>query len=318
MNNKWFVILNPVANDGAGHTTWSKIKLELERNDFEFVMKETERKRHAQTITMDAIEQGYRNILTVGGDGTLSESVNGIFTQNQCHPNAVTSAHIPIGAINSWARHHKIPRDYAAWIPLIKSTEPSLHDLGVVNYVLGNWKHHWYFVGAAGCIYAGELAYMFNEKSMSVMNDKEMLFNVLHQLFKFKRQRLTIIHDDKKEFKGDFYNCNVGICSYSAGMRMTQHAIHDDGYLAITHDRGDFGFLRAMYLMYKLFTQKVFYDKRIEIAKTKKIEVLVSNPHTTICHVQADNEYLGQAPCTFEVKEKAWQVILPPVRKSKK
>ena len=47
--------------------------------------------------------------MAVGGDGTISEVVNGIFQQNQIPSQEILFTAIPTGTGNDWARHHNIP-----------------------------------------------------------------------------------------------------------------------------------------------------------------------------------------------------------------
>ena len=92
-NSKWLVVVNPKASVGKSGTDWPVIKQLLldEGIVFEDVM--TEYPRHAIEIVRNAIvEKGYRKFISVGGDGTNNEVINGIFTQDVVPTTEITMA----------------------------------------------------------------------------------------------------------------------------------------------------------------------------------------------------------------------------------
>ncbi len=80
--NEWLVIVNPNAGNGKGKKDWNRISGLIKKDGLPFTAKFTERKGHAIDITREAISAGFRNIITVGGDGTLNEVVNGVIYQH--------------------------------------------------------------------------------------------------------------------------------------------------------------------------------------------------------------------------------------------
>ena len=72
---KWFVIVNPVAGGGRGLDHFPQISKLL--RDAHIVCEPvfTEHKFHATELTVSAVKEGYRNIIVVGGDGTLHLSL---------------------------------------------------------------------------------------------------------------------------------------------------------------------------------------------------------------------------------------------------
>ena len=82
-NNKWLVVVNPKASVGKSEKDWPLIKQTLINEGIEFDDVTTEYPRHAIEIVRNAIvEQGYRKFISVGGDGTNNEIINGIPDMN--------------------------------------------------------------------------------------------------------------------------------------------------------------------------------------------------------------------------------------------
>ena len=87
--NSWGLIVNPNAGSGKCQKNWPTIQKLVKRAKLETEVEFTERKGHAIELTKQFIEKGFRKIIVVGGDGTLNEVVNGIFTQNSVDPKSM-------------------------------------------------------------------------------------------------------------------------------------------------------------------------------------------------------------------------------------
>jgi len=80
--DEWFAVVNQNAGNGIGKKDWKRIAWLLDKEGIKYSMKLTEKRGHATIMTRDLIRSGYRKFISVGGDGTLNEIVNGIFTQD--------------------------------------------------------------------------------------------------------------------------------------------------------------------------------------------------------------------------------------------
>ncbi len=81
-NQEWFAIVNPNAGKGKGKKDWNRIAGLLNNNGIKYSVRFTERREQATEFTRELIAGGYKRIISIGGDGTLNEVVNGIFTQD--------------------------------------------------------------------------------------------------------------------------------------------------------------------------------------------------------------------------------------------
>ena len=111
MNNSWFVIVNPVAGNSKFNKYWSDIQQELKFNNITYEYTKTEYSNHEKIIVKQAINKGYKKIISVGGDGTLHHVINGIMTQNTIKPEEITIAVIPLGTGNDWIKTYNIPKN---------------------------------------------------------------------------------------------------------------------------------------------------------------------------------------------------------------
>ena len=113
-NEKYLVIINPNAGGRKAEKDWNEIEKILQKQDFEFDKMITKYRHHAIGLVADKISnENYRNIIVVGGDGTVNEVVNGIFLQDIVSTNEITLGMITIGTGNDWGRMYNIPTKYS-------------------------------------------------------------------------------------------------------------------------------------------------------------------------------------------------------------
>ena len=75
LEHKWAVIINPKAGKRRLRRDWVKMYRTLKRAEIEFQVWTTEYAGHATEIARHLVERGFRNLLLVGGDGTINEVV---------------------------------------------------------------------------------------------------------------------------------------------------------------------------------------------------------------------------------------------------
>ena len=73
MVNTWFIIVNPIAGNLKFSSKWSEIQLLLDVRKINYSFAVTLYSRHEVELVQNAIQKGFRNIISVGGDGTLHQ-----------------------------------------------------------------------------------------------------------------------------------------------------------------------------------------------------------------------------------------------------
>ncbi len=191
--NEWLIIVNPNAGNGKGKKDWEKISMILKNKDLPFTVKFTEKKGHAIHYAIEGIDSGYRKIITVGGDGTLNEVVNGVFLSKACPSTDVSLALIPVGTGNDWGRMFGIPLDYEKAISIICENKLMLHDVGLVTYFEGQEKEERYFINIAGLGFESVVVKRTNFQKDKGHSGKLIYFyNLLMSLISYKNTRQTL------------------------------------------------------------------------------------------------------------------------------
>jgi diacylglycerol kinase (ATP) len=103
VGDKYLAIVNPVAGGGRARKLLSPTLERLRAAGVEIEVRETSSSRHAQEIARQAWVEGHRKFISVGGDGTSFEIVNGLFPIAS-GTETPTLAFLPLGTGNSFLR----------------------------------------------------------------------------------------------------------------------------------------------------------------------------------------------------------------------
>ena len=302
---EWFAIVNPNAGNGKGKKDWSRIADLLNGKNIKFNMKFTERKGHAIEFTRELIASGYRKFISVGGDGTLNEIVNGIFTQDHCSPSEIILSLIPVGTGNDWGRMFGIPLVYEGAVQVIGEGKLLLHDIGVVNYFDGEKKEKRYFINIAGLGFESVVVKKTNRQKEKGKSNKAIYFyNLLSSLISYRNTPAEITVDGKTT-KSSIFSVNVGNGRYcGGGMRQTPEALPDDGLLDITviKEMGRFEIIRSLKLLYD---GTILSHPKVDGYRSNNLKV---NPEWPL-YLEADGESLGHTPAEFGIIPSAVNII---------
>ena len=101
--NRYLAIVNPAAGGGRSHNLLLASLERLRAAQLQIDVRETSASGHAADLAREAWAEGYRKFISVGGDGTSYEIVNGLFPL-QDDASIPTLAFLPLGTGNSFLR----------------------------------------------------------------------------------------------------------------------------------------------------------------------------------------------------------------------
>ncbi len=302
---KWLVIVNPNAGNGKGMKDWQRISNLFEKNSITILPMFTEKKGDATQFARESIKNGYRNIISVGGDGTLHEIINGAFTQDACPTTDIVVGMIPVGTGNDWGRMFGIPLIYEGSIKVISDYKVMLHDIGVISYHNGAEKEKRYFINIAGLGFEALVVKKTNAQKDKGRSNKAIYFlNLLSSLIAYKNTKADITVNNNK-YSCNVFSVNVGNGRYcGGGMRQTPEAIPDDGLLDIT-------VIKSMGRIEIIRNLKILYDG--SILSHPKIDGYRSNylkvESESLLYAEADGESIGHTPVEFSIIPASIKII---------
>ena len=304
--DQWLIIVNPNAGVKKAARDWEKISRLLNGQNIPHLCVLTEHRNHANTIAMEFIAEGYRNIAVVGGDGTMNEVMNGIFSQKTVSPDEITMGMIPVGTGNDWCRTFNIPFDYQEAILLLKKKKTFLQDVGKISFFNGEKQSTRYFMNIAGMGYDALVA-----KKTNLLKEKgkggplAYLYFVFAGLLQYKFVEAVIEVDDRLVYKGEIFSMNVGICKYNGGgMMQVPFAIPDDGLLDVTLIK------KAPKWMVIRYANKLYDGTLVDLpfVATFKGQSLRIRSIGKV-YLEADGESLGHSPFVFEIIPRSLKVV---------
>lgn len=131
------VILNPYAGRWLAQQRMPEAKTALADAGIPFDMVVTERPGHGTDLAYQACREGFTPIISAGGDGSISEVVNGIARaiQDSSIPGEPPPLGIlPLGSANDLVVNLGLPKDLGEAARVIASGKTRKMDLGVVRH----------------------------------------------------------------------------------------------------------------------------------------------------------------------------------------
>lgn len=311
-NNKWLIVVNPAASIGKCGKDWPEIQQLFINEGFDFDAELTTRPGHAIELVRDRItEQGYHKIISIGGDGTNNEVINGICSQNRIPTHEITMGVIPVGTGNDWRRTFDIPIDYQANVNTIKQGFTFLHDIGKVTYYNDGDARVRYFLNAAGTGLDEMVCNKTNQmKSEGKGGTVRYLISLVNSFMTYQCQRVQITVDGQQVFDDAILSLSVGNCKYNGGgMKTMRDAVPNDGQLDITA-------IRKVSLLKFAANTKNLYDgtfvdklKEVSTFRGSRIRVVSIPSHKLL--LETEGETLTNSPFDFEILPQAIQMVIP-------
>jgi len=303
MLNSFFIVINPSSGNTNFKKSWETITHFLKLKKINFSYSFTEYRKHEVILVDKAIKQGYRNIISVGGDGTLHHVVNGIMKQRYIKTSKIKLGVIPLGTGNDWIKTYGIPLSIKKSINIIISNKTIYQDIGYINMLDNKIE---YFNNLAGIGYDG---YIVNKlTSLKKIGSIAFLISGLYGLFFYKKKKYQIKINNISLNKKCLMIL-VGLCKYSGGgLRVTKNPNPLDGLLDITLVK-NFSFFELLFNIPKLYNGKIVNHKKVSTFKTKKI--IVKNISNNNSFIEADGEIIGINNFNISIIPQAIQFIIP-------
>lgn len=316
----WFIVLNPFAANGRTIRRKKFILQQLDKAEIKFQFAISNSREEASNIIHQAIEDGFRKFISVGGDGTLNALINGIFSQQKVSPSTITIAIIPIGTGNDWIKTHGIPKSISKAIAVIRQGRTEFHDLGIVKKKISAAIPLQYFINEAGFAFQGFVVERIEKSKWLKIGVLAFILGLIDALFKYRTTLVKInLHEglseealrnhsnDNQHVEGKFFNISAGIGKYAGGgMKLTPDAITNDGLLDITI-AGNFSKWEVIKNVLGLFNGSFVAYPKVSQFRAKRIFISSLPP----VPIETDGEIFGYGDAEVEILRNAIRVVIP-------
>jgi len=295
----WFLIVNPSAGNTNFRKSWICIQSLLKTKEIFFSFVFTQYTKHELVLVDEAIKQGYRNFISVGGDGTLHHVVNGIMMQIYTKTSNIKLGVIPLGTGNDWIRTYKIPNSIEKAINVIINNTVIFQDIGCITLASGKKE---YFNNLAGIGYDGYV--VKNLKYLKKIGSIAFLLSGLYSLLSYRKKKYSITIRDET-LKEECLMIIFGICKYSGGgLRVTKYPNPTDGLLDITIVK-KFSFFNLLFNLPKLYNGNIVHHKKVDNYKVKELNIINDNSI-----IEADGEIVGTGSLKVHIIPNAIQFLI--------
>lgn len=302
---QWFVIINPTSGNGLGGRKWPIIKEKLLLEKFIFNFAFTKYQNHSIELVQKAINEGFKNIISVGGDGTLHNIINGILRQKTISSSNIKIGVIPIGTGNDWVKTHRIPMNISTAISVIKQGHVKYQDLGKLKFI-NNSLQAIYFNNLAGIGFDGHVVSKVSKYKH--FGASAYLVAALAELCSFKNFK-TCISFDGKEIKTNAFMILIGLCRFSGGgMRLTKNPNSGDGLFDLSIAK-NFTKLDVIKNLPNLFNGRIVNHAKVETYKTESIIIKIASQQYPF--IEADGELIGKGHIEVSILPQSMSFYAP-------
>ena len=227
------IIINPKSGKKAFRAQRIYLWKLLRKRHQPFAYRVTKFPKHATELARELVEKGYDEILILGGDGTLSEAINGIMrsTLTPEQRAKIQVGLMPRGTGNDWGRYWNLDKNFKESLRRFFEGEGHPIDIGCVTYWRNNIEHHRYFINSVGfgvdplcCQKAERLKYYIGSHHVNY------LFGLIAAIAQHKAQHMILTVDGKEAVNDSLFTMNIGNGPFSGGgIRQNPDADPSDG-----------------------------------------------------------------------------------------
>jgi diacylglycerol kinase (ATP) len=193
------LIVNPAAGAGRTRKKWPQIMARLKSIGLRFEHDFTEAPKHAVELAKDAVKQGYDTVVSVGGDGTINEVVNGLYDSGTLED--VSLGIISTGTGSDYIRTIGIPRHYQEACQRLLNSKKILVDIGEVEYQNNGNIEKRLFVNFAGLGFDAEVVQATTQRFKVLGGMPAYLLGLMTTFLCYRNQEITLKVDGEVVIK---------------------------------------------------------------------------------------------------------------------
>ncbi len=313
MRVRTYVVINPASAAGRTGRRWPELAQRLRAKVGDFEHGFTQRPRHGEVLVREALRGGAQRVVSVGGDGTHNEVVNGFFDDGELLSPDAELAVVPTGTGGDLRRTLGLPNDALAAIDLVGDVSRQV-DVGRLTYTTDDGgEAAAYFINIASFGVSGLVDKLVNNSSKALGGKASFLIGVAKAALRYRNQSVRLRLDDGEPFTRTLYNGVVANARYfGGGMKVAPDADMTDGLfdVVVMGDLGTVDLARGLPRIYRGDHLKRG-DPRIECHRAKVVVAEPTVPDAKVL-IDMDGEQPGHLPARFELVPGALRICVGP------
>lgn len=259
MKKKIIFIVNSIAGNNNKNNFPNLVEKYIDKDKYEYNIVFTEYAGHATNLTMKAIDDGFKYIAAVGGDGTINEIAKCLIGKEQI------LIIIPLGSGNGLARHLELPFNTERLITeVINNGNVYKMDTATLNGIP--------FISIAGIGFDALIADCFaKDKNRGLLTYAKL---ITEKYPNYKQNEYTLILDDKHIIEcNPFLVAFANSSQFGYNTEISPEASVQDGLIDVCVLKKP-NLLEIPLVVTYLLTKNIDKSNFINIYQAKKIKVI--------------------------------------------
>lgn len=317
MKNRTHVIINPASAGGKTGKEQIHILRVVEKNlGHAYSLCVTQKPREASISTKKAIIEGSELIITIGGDGTIQETVNGFFSNGSLINPSCQLGIVDSGTGSGFAQSLGLPPSIDEQMKAICSLQARSIDVGKVIFSDKKGSHvERYFVNECQAGIGGAVVEKVQSAHKKLGGRLAFGSSTLGLVFRYPNLPMSVSIDGGPEIRKRYIGIVVANGSFMAGgMNLTPDAEVDDGLfdILLMHEQS---LPQRLWNFPKIYSGRHINSPKFSHCRGKSVHI-ASSEHVLF---EADGELLGNLPCALVIVPSALQVRTKfPVKQEKR
>ncbi|AFV01579.1 MULTISPECIES: diacylglycerol kinase family protein [Dehalobacter] len=296
----WFAVVNPRSANGKTQGLWPGYYQQLQQAGIQVDYALTSRSGGGTEITRMALDEGYRRMIAVGGDGTVNEVLNGLIENDRLVADDIELAVFEQGTGGDFVRTIKTGKEKGlnALIRMLKEPNIILSDLGRVDFLNFEGEERTrYFLNASNVGVGAEAVHRTNCRSKAMGSKLSYLTSTLEAVLSYKSVCVSLKMDQDTFWEGNIWGLMVCNGQYiGGGMRIAPDARLDDGLFDLVVIK-EMKLSRLFSRFPLLYKGQHIHLPEVQVFRCKEIELHM--PDSIL--FETDGEIPGVCPKAYRV-----------------
>ncbi len=295
------VVVNPRAGAGRARRLLPHLVGALQAEGARVDVRPTQGRGHATELVREALAQGAPGVAVVGGDGTLSEAVNGFFdTAGNLVRKNVWFAPLPCGTGGDFRRSVNISQDVEAMARRVVHGKPRALDVGWMTFVdHGGRPAARAFLNIASFGLGGEVDRIVNKSPKWMGGRLAFVLGTLRAMASYRNREVRLTIDDEPPRQTRVLNVAIANGRYfGGGMHVAPRAELDDGLFDVVAIERE-GTLANLALAPYLYRGTLLGEPGVFFARGRRVVAEATGEPALL---DVDGEAPGRLPATFVMR----------------
>lgn len=299
------IVVNPQARDGKISERWQERFQEISNAlpNWELSTFWTTKENRGAKEVRDAVKRGIQKIIVVGGDGTLTEVIQGFFENGKPFSTKDTEISIlPAGRGDDFFKtltHQRFFTSRSAWrfaLQILNRGSPQKIDVGMLQWLSPSSGTPRAFINIASFGYPGLVVHKVHSQAGALAKTRlgksawAYVLQGLSALIDYRRLEMRVSVDDQIYYQGKVFSGFVLNGQFNAGgICWSRDARVDDGWFHL------------------ILLKKPWSRPQVVVAKKVSVEILDPRPKTHP-YFEIDGELLEESEtrgATFQILPRA-------------